>query len=278
MMSWKRRKDNLAHKFPDLEYLPPGKSAWDCSLSSLAYGIRMDIQGVEASLNDWATRHGVSGSGSYERYGDSAMVLWHGTSRERADKIAEHGLFHKRGLWTAPHPRIPHAFCRTRSARFRTEGAVICLVLDRDQLIEGRDYEVENYSNTIRFQHGLPPRVVQYILVRDEIRYVGTERAAQTNPWVKARFKHSAGQWRPICQTPVRFSEDESFSTLNEFVRLCIAKLLHELDGVSPLETLSVLYSLVDPWEALRHDDVIDILGEISSQIRRHGRLKIFMP
>jgi hypothetical protein len=64
----------------------------------------MDIPGVKANLNDWATRHGVPGSGSYERLGPSAMVLWHGRSRERAEKIAKHGFFHNRGLWIATHP------------------------------------------------------------------------------------------------------------------------------------------------------------------------------
>lgn len=108
-MPWKRNKSDLAQEFPDLEFVPHGRSAWDCTLCCLAYGMRMEIQGASPNLNMWAARHGVPASESYARLGDSALVLWHGTSRERADKIAAHGLFHKRGLWTARHPNVPHS-------------------------------------------------------------------------------------------------------------------------------------------------------------------------
>jgi len=277
-MPWKRNKSDLAHTFPDLRFLPHGRSAWDCTLSCLAYGMRMDMPGVPPNLNVWATRHGVAASESYAELGQSALVLWHGTSRERADKIAEHGLFHKKGLWTAHHPNVPHAFCRGRSERFGTEGAVVCLVLDRNQLVEGRDFEVEPNENVVRFQHGLPPEVVEYILVREEIRFSGSSRASLPKPWPKTRFKHSSGEWRPVQQTPVRFSESESFSTLPEYVHLCISKLLNELNGVAPLEVLSVLHSLVEPSDSLRHGDILDLLDSLSSRIRRAGKWKVFVP
>ena len=268
----------MAHNFPDLAFVPSGRSAWDCTLAGLAYGMRLDIPGATADLNAWATRHGLPGSRSYELLGDSAVVLWHGTSRDRADKIAAHGLFHKKGLWTARHPKIPHAFCRMRSARFGAEGAVICLVLDRTQLVEGHDYETEGNGNVVRFHHGLPPEIVEYILVREEIRFVGAERASDLKPWPKARFKHSGGQWRPVRQTPVRFSEAHTFSTLSEYMGLCVSRLLDELDGVSPLEIFSVLYNLVDPWDAVRHADILDLVDSLSAQIRTVGKWKIFMP
>jgi hypothetical protein len=275
-MAWKKRKDNLTHKYPDLEFLPPGKSDWDCTLAALAYGTRMDIRGGEADLNIWAIHHGLPGSGTYERYGGSAMVLWHGTSRDRAEKIAEHGLFHKRGLWTAPHPRVPHTFCRMRATRFRIEGAVVCLVINRNQMVEGRDYEVEKYGNVIRFQHGLPTKVVQYILVQDRIQFVGTERAKNNQPWPTARFKHTEGKWRTIRQPPVRFSGTETFSTAADFVELCMKKVINELDGASPLEVLSVLYSLIEPWECLHHSKIIDMLEASSFQMKTNGKWKIF--
>jgi hypothetical protein len=277
-MAWKRRKKVLTRSFPDLEFVPPGRSAWDCTLSCLAYGMRMDMPGAVPDLNAWATRHGVPGSESYARLRDAAMVLWHGTSRERADKIVEHGLFHKKGLWTARHPAVPHMFCRRRSEHSGTEGAVVCLVLDKSQLLEGLDYEVEPNENVVRFQHGLPPEVVEYVLVREEIRFVGTERASDLGPWPKARFKRYSGQWRPVQKAPVRFSESESFSTLTDYERLCISKLLRELNAVTPLEVLSVLFSLVDPWESLRHDDIVDMLHSMSSLIRRIGRWRVFLP
>lgn len=277
-MPWKRNKGDLAHNFPDLEFVPHGRAAWNCTLSCLAYGMRMDIPGTAPDLNAWATRHGVPGSESYARLGDAAMVLWHGTSRERAEKIAEHGLFHKKGLWAARHPNIPHALCRMRSERFGTEGAVVCLVLDGTQQVEGRDFESEGNGNVVRFYHGLPPEVVKYVLVRAGIRFVGTDQASEPKPWPGARFKHSSGQWRPVQNAPVRFSQSEAFSTLREYARLCTARLLMQLNGVTPLEVFSVLYSLVDPWDCVRHADILDLLHSLSSQVRRAGKWKIFVP
>lgn len=168
-MAWRKNKRLVESGYADLAYVPSGKSGWDATLAALAYGVRMDADGGVPDLNAWAARHGAAPSAVYEDLGESAWVLWHGTSRARAEKIAEHGLFHKRGVWAAVHPAIPHGFCRDRSERFTTEGAVVCLVLDRAACVEGRDYEIETAENVIRFHHGLPPEVAQYILVHDEI-------------------------------------------------------------------------------------------------------------
>ena len=85
-MGWRRRRSELTRGFTDLEFVPPGRCVWDCTLSGLTYGMRMDMPGATPDLNAWATRHGIPGSGSYARLGAEAMVLWHGTSRERAGR------------------------------------------------------------------------------------------------------------------------------------------------------------------------------------------------
>ncbi|MDP6495821.1 MAG: hypothetical protein QGI09_10490, partial [Dehalococcoidia bacterium] len=141
-----------------------------------------------------------------------------------------------------------------------------------------RDFESKGNGNVVRFHHGLPSEVVEYVLVREEIRFVGTDRASDPRPWPKARFKHSSGQWRPVQKRPVRFSESQSFSTFPEYARLCISKLLNELDGASPVEVFSVLHSLVDPWDALRHGDILDLLDSLSSRPRKAGKWKVFLP
>jgi hypothetical protein len=164
-----------------------------------------------------------------------------------------------------------------RSARFGTEGAVVCIVLDQRALIEGRDYEFEGNDNIIRFHCGLPPEVVAYILVREEIRFVGAGRASVPKPWPKARFRNSSGVWIPLRRAPVRFSESESFSTLSEYLNLCIGKLLKDLNGASPLEVFSVLYSLVKPWNSLRHTDILHVLRSLAPRTRRVGKWTIFM-
>jgi hypothetical protein len=107
---------------------------------------------------------------------------------------------------------------------------------------------------------------------------LGTRRASSPKPWPKARFKHSSGQWRPVQQPPVRFSESESFSTLSEYLRLCVTKLLGGLNGATPLEVLSVLHSLVEPSDSLRHDEIIDLMDSLSSLTRKAGKWKVFMP
>ncbi len=276
-MPWKRNKTAMAQGFPDLEFLPHGRAAWDCTLSAMAYGSRMDLTGRSPDLNAWATRHGLPACRPYSEFGESALVLWHGTSRERAEKIAEYGLFHKKGVWTAKHPKVPHAFCRMRSERFGTEGAVVCLVLDRNELVEGHDFRTEVGDNVVVFQHKLPPDVVQYVLVREEIRFVGSERAPLPQSWRKARFKHASGSWRPVQRSPVRFSESETFTTLDEFVRLCVTRLHDDLGRFCLLEALSVIYSLVEPWNCLKHRDILPFLSDIGLRHRRVGKMRVFL-
>ena len=274
-MPWRKNKSALAHEFPDLAYLPHGRAAWDCTLSCLAYGMRQDITKASVHLNAWATRHGLPASGSYADLGDDALVLWHGTSRERAERIAEHGLFHKKGLWTARHPRIPHSFCRMRSEQFGTEGAVVCIVMDRRSVVDGRNVESTGDGNVVRFHHGLPPEVVQYVLVREEIRFTGADRAGDPKPWPKAQFKFSSGAWRPVQRTPVRFSEVEAFSTLAEFLELCVHRLLADLSAVSSLEALSVLHSLIGPLDCVRNQGVIDLVASLAARRRKAGRCQL---
>jgi hypothetical protein len=115
-MHWKKNKKLLARGFHDLEYLPRDRCGWDCTLSSLAYGVRAALASRTPDLNAWAARHGAQASVRYAEFGGDAMVLWHGTSLPRAEKISEHGLFHKRGLWTTLNPFIAHC---TRPPRDR---------------------------------------------------------------------------------------------------------------------------------------------------------------
>ena len=276
-MPWRKNKNVLTHEYPDLAYLPHGRAAWDCTLSCLAYGMRQEITRAPVDLNAWAARQGLPASGSYADLGDDALVLWHGTSRERAERIAEHGLFHKKGLWTARHPRIPHAFCRMRSERFGTEGAVVCIVMDRRGVAEGHNVESTGDGNVVSFHHGLPPEVVQYVLLCEEIRLTGAGRAGAPRPWPKAQFSVSSGAWRPVQRTPVRFSKGQTFSTLAEFLELCVHRLLADLSAVSPLEALSVLHNLIRPSDCVRNRDVIDLLASLAPGRRKAGRWQLFV-
>jgi hypothetical protein len=209
-------------------------------------------------------------------YGANALVLWHGTSRERAGKIARHGLFHKRGLWTTTNPLISHGYCRGRSERFGVEGAVVCLVLDRRELRQGVNYEVSGDGEVCMFHHGLAADVVEYVMTHDKMRFVGGERASHPVPWTRARFTHRGGAWEPVQRTPVRYSDTANYRTRREFVGLCLDRLLTEQGSVTALEAFSCLYALISPWEALSHDDVLTALGECCPVVCPRGQWQTF--
>ena len=273
---WKPNKRLAAQGFPDLKYLPKERCGWDCSLASLAFGARRAILDGPPDLSAWAARHGLPASARYQELGEHARVLWHGTSRERADKIAEHGLFHKRGLWATLNPFISHGFCRGRSERFGTEGAVVCIVLDRSQLERGRDFDVEGKGDIFRFMHGLPPDVVEYVLVHDAVRFLGDHAADEPPPWRAAPFKRRAGQWVPVQKPPVRYSDDASYSSVREFAGLCLCSLLAELGDATALEAFSTLYALASPWDALAHDEVFDLIDEMCTPHQRRSKWHTF--
>jgi len=276
-MPWKANKKLVSQGLGDLEYLPRERCGWDNTLACLAFGMRMDIERRAPDLNAWAARHGVPPSAKYRDLGRDALVLWHGTSRERAGKIARHGLFHKRGLWTAIHPGIPHSFCRGRSERFATEGAVVCILLDRRELSEGRNFEVQGKGdNVIRFHHGLPADVVEYVLLREQIRFTGKHRARHPAPWPAPKFKKRSGAWVPIQKAPARYSHSASYSSAQQFAAICVDRLLEELVEVTALEIFSCVYAAATPWDALSHQEILDAIGEKCAPFRRRGKHKTF--
>ena len=273
---WQKNRQLLSQGLRDLAYLPQQRCGWDCTLSSLAYGMREAINHRTADLGAWAARHGVPASGRSQELGTDALVLWHGTSRQRAEKIVQHGLFHKRGLWATSDPAIAHGFCRRRSERFGAEGAVLCLVLDGGALSAGQDFELQGKGNVYRFQHGLPPEVVEYVLTHEELHFTGRAKARHPPPWRTARFKRRSGTWLPQQQAPVRYSDAANYSSADEFARLCLDRLLAELVHVTALEVFSTLYSVVNPWAALAHNDVLDLIQQRCTPHRRPGKWQTF--
>ena len=268
-MAWKKDKKLASQGLGDLAYLPKGRCAWDCTLASLAYGARRLLLRGSPDLNAWAARHAVPASARYAALGDRALVLWHGTSCARAEKIAAHGLFAKGGLWTTTDPFISHSYCRGRSESFATQGAVVCIVLDRDNLVDGRDCQVEGGSDILRFHRGLPPEVVEYVLTHDQICFVGRDRARQPAPWPRAKFRKRGGDWVPVQKAPVRYADGASYSTVGQFAQTCLARMLAELGSVTAVEVFSALYATVDPWDAVEHDGVLALIEETCAPGRR---------
>jgi len=273
VMRWRPNRRLVADGYADLEWVPHGRTGWDFTLACLAYGMRMDIERRPPDLNAWAARHGVPAAGRCAELGGDALVLWHGTTRERADRIVEHGLFHKRGLWTARHPAIPHSFCRGRSERFGGEGAVVCIVVDARDVPGEAEFETDN---VVRFHHGLPPDVVEFVLVRDEIRFTGAERSREPAPWPGESFVRREGDWTPARRSPVRYSDDLSFSTPAGLAAICLDRLLGELGEASALEVFSCIYAAVRPSEAVPHRDILALLAGSCVEGRRHGKWRTF--
>jgi hypothetical protein len=264
--------------FRDLEYLPRETSGWDMTLAALAYGARLDISGVQPDLNAWAFRHGLPGSARFAEMGERAVVLWHGTSRERAENIAEHGLFHKGGVWTARHPSMAHQFCRARAGEAEGEGAMVCVVLDRGELVGGRDFHIESgegLNQVVVFHGKLSADVVEYVLLKDSMRFAGPERT-KDRPRPSARFKKSHGEWVPVQKAPVRLPDGGEYSSAGEFSALCLSALLGELGAVAPIEIFSAIYSLVEPREVLEHGDVIELVERNCREARKRGKFTTY--
>jgi hypothetical protein len=258
---WKRNKGFVEAGLSDLKWVPRQRCGWDMSLASLAYQARCRIERRPADLAAWAARHSVAASQRYIDLAENALVLWHGTSQPRAMKIAEHGLFHRRGLWTITDPDISHGYCRGRSDRFGADGAVVCLVLDRRTIVEGRDYEIEAPGTIYRFHRGMPPESLEYILLPEETRFFGAARARQPRPWTRGEFKRQDGQWIPVQNPPVRFEDGQSYRTLGEYPDLCMRRLLDEFGTLAAIEVFSMLYANLSPWDALEHQAVLDLMA-----------------
>ena len=278
-MPWKKNKRLAAQGLKGLAYLPKERTGWDGTLAALAFDARRKITGDEPDLNAWAARHGLAGGKRYVDLGDRAAVLWHGTSRARAEKIAEHGLFSKGGLWTTRRPSIAHGYTRSRSERFGTEGAMVCLVLDREQFDLGSDYSVEGPDDDIiRFHRGLPAELVEYVLMHEAVCFVGGDPVRAADAWPRGRFKKCEGRWAPVQKVPVRYDDEHNYSTVREFVAICLDRLLGELGEIAVVEAFTAVYANIEPWEALKHDDVLDMIEERCLPTRHRGKMRTFRP
>ena len=148
----------------------------------------------------------------------------------------------------------------------------------RAALVEGQDFTTEGNGSILRFHHRLPPEAVEYVLTHDEIRFTGIERAATPSPWPAVRFKHVSGRWVPVQRPPVRFLDAEQFSTLREFLALCLSRLARELGSFSAIEVFSVLYSLAQPWDCLDHGQIMDLLHAATWLTSHRRKWTVFTP
>ncbi len=276
------KDSSLARKgFRDLAYLPKGRCAWNMTLAAAAYAARRLVRerieqrpALTADLNLWAAMHGAPPSARYNDLGSDALVLWHGTSAQRAEKIRTRGLMHKRGVWATTDPLIAHGYTRGRSQAFQAGSAMICLVISKNEW----DGRASLDSETIaRFHESVPPECVEYILWSDRIEFRGQRKARSPGSWGAARFKKHRGRWVPQSKPPVRLDARRSYSDLDEWLTLSIRRIGEALGTFAAVEVFSCLYATIDPWDALTHRQVFDAIDRLCGRGGRIvGKIRLF--
>jgi hypothetical protein len=273
---WRRNRAMVKRGYGDLAYLPKSKTGWNATLAAQAYSQRQH-HCKAADLNLWATMHGCPASARYAALADDALVLWHGTSRQRAERIREVGLFSKRGLWATAEPRIAHGYTRGRAGAFDAGSAMIVLLLDRGQIEEGLHYTNDHGNEQIfRFHSGLDSQHIAYILWADGIEFCGEERDRAWSPWGTARFKRQGGRWVPLSQPPVRLDGKREYHSFGEWLDLSVERILQTLGSATALEVFSSLYATLDPWDALEHEAILDHLDRVAEGKRLVGPRRFF--
>ena len=266
--AWQKDRKLIRKGFKDLEYLPRGRAAWNATLAAYAFSARRQAAGG-ADLRLWAAMHGCPPSKRYEELGGDGLVLWHGTSAVRAEKIRERGLFHKRGVWAAAEPMIAHGFTRGRSRAFRAGSAMIVVLISKDEWQHRATREAEDVA---RFHESIPPECIEYILWGERIEFVGAAKAEWPKPWGVARFKKRGGRWVPRSRPPVRFDDDHAYADLDTWLELSVRRIFAALGTASAIEVFSPLYATIDPWEALEHRRIFAALERLCGQGKTTAR------
>ncbi|MGB2823961.1 MAG: hypothetical protein WBF17_23480 [Phycisphaerae bacterium] len=270
---WQKNAPLVRKGFRDLAYLPRGRSAWNATLAALAFSARRQLTG-RADLNLWAAMHGCAPTARYQELGGDALVLWHGTSARRAERIREFGLMHKRGVWAATEPRIAHGYTRGRSRAFRAGSAMIVVVIDRNEWDSRATREAPDIA---RFHESIPSECIEYVLWSDRIEFVGRRKAPAPKPWGVARFKKHGGRWVPRSRPPVRLDAERSYGDLDGWLDESIRRIGRTASDRAAIEVFSSLYATIDPWQALEHRRVFDALERLAGPGRMaRGGLRVF--
>lgn len=271
---WRKNRKLVRDGFRSLEYLPRSRTGWNATLAAYAYSVRRQIAET-CDLNQWAVMHGCPASARYRELGEHALVLWHGTTASRAERIARYGLFHKRGVWATSEPKIAHGFSRFRGRAYRAGSAAVVLLLDRREVKSGVHYDEET-AEVLRFRAALPAESIAYILWDDRIEFAGGQSVRELKPWGVARFKKKKGRWVPLSRPPVRLDDANSYSDLEEWLKLSIGRTFSTLGHAAAVEIFSTLYATIEPWEALEHDQIFGALERLCHASRHRRGTELF--
>jgi hypothetical protein len=250
------------------ELLRGPKGEWDFLRIAEAYAARQQRR-ADSSLNDFAVEHGALASPLYEETKEHNLVLWHGTSLERAEKILEHGFFHCKGVWMAVKTSTPLSFARNRAGQSEGRPAILVSVIDLDRYREGLHFE-GRWSET-RFRDDVPPDVVQYLLTDREFRYVGAGRVRGYELPTKASFARKDGQWVVPTRNPATFDArlGLTYTTVAEWLDLKLGRFFAEQRRATVLEAFCAVYANCHPSEAIGREEVAGwLMGECETASR----------
>jgi hypothetical protein len=235
------------------------KWEWDFLHIAEAYAARQQ-RGGQASLNDFAVEHGALASARYEETKEHNLVLWHGTSLERAERILEHGFLHCKGVWMALSTSTPLQFARNRAAECEGQPAILISVIDTEVYRPGVHFDEGVHP---RFRDDVPPEVVQYLLTDRGFKYVGKGRVPRHRLPAKASFVRRGGGWAAPTQNPAVFDAQQSltYTTASEWVHLKVAAFFAEQHRATPLEVFCAVYANCRPAEAVPREDLMEWLA-----------------
>jgi hypothetical protein len=151
----------------------------------------------------------------------------------------------------------------------------VVLLLDGREVRSGVHYDEET-AEVFRFRSALPAGSIEYILWDDRIEFLGEQRARQPRPWGVARFKKKSGRWEPLSRPPVRFDGEHGYHDLEGWLRLSIERILSELGSAAAIEIFSTLYATINPWEALRHEAILEVLERLCRASRHRYGVELF--
>ncbi len=271
---WPKNRRLVRDGVRSLEYLPRSRTGWNVTLAAYSYSVRRQVARA-CDLNQWAVMHGCPASARYRELGESALVLWHGTTARRAEQIERYGLFHKRGVWTTLEPKTAHGFSRSRGRAYGAGSAAVVLLLDGREVRPGVHYDVDT-AEVFRFHSALPAESIEYILWDDRIDFLGEQEVIQPKPWGVARFKKSSGRWVPLSRPPVRFDGGHTYDDLDGWLHLSIERILSALGSAATVEVFSTLYATIEPWEALPHEAIFGALERLCHPSRHRRGVELF--
>lgn len=211
------QSSNLRRKLSQLPFLKGRKDQWNLTLIARSYECYIGRE-PNLSLNDFVTLYGAPLSRLYDQTRGHNLVLWHGTTLERAEKILEHGFAHFKGVWMDQGTSTPFAFARSRAEQFDA---------------------------------------VPAILTKDHFEFVGKEKAVTPRPLPRARFVKREGRWVIPGQNPVYFDDQNYYKTSEEWLSLFCRRFLTRLGSAQPVEVFSAIYSNISPMDAITHRDII---------------------